>query len=170
MFTFARPSCVFLLAASGLFAQTAVRPAQRSRTSGMIGVAQGQTARLNVLNPEDSSSTVGCSGQLTFFDAQGRMLKSATVTVLPGQSASLDVRGDSELALPANGRGEIRATITIPAALPPSGSAAPTPAPCRLIGTLEVFDTLSGQTETILAGWHRVGNPAATPVAASGGQ
>ena len=168
MFSFAQRISVFALAAVGLYAQTATpAPTQEVSTFGMIGVASGQTARVNVLNPGILAPAVGvlCSAQLTFWDAEGKELKTTSVTVAPGTSASFDAVSDADLAIAANGRKEIRATIAIPITVPPppSTAAATVAKPCALIGTLEIFDTLSGRTLVSLGAPHPV--PSIVPVA-----
>jgi hypothetical protein len=50
----------------------------------------------------------------------------------------------ANLALVVDQRREIRATITIPPVLPPSGSAVPLA--CKLIATPEIFNTIDGHT------------------------
>ncbi len=93
------------------------------------------------------------------------MLKQSTVTVLPGQIGSLDLFTDADLALPAVQRKQIRATVSVPLIPPPASAAAaskPSPA-CRLIGTLEIFDALSGKTDVVLGATHPVPVIAATP-------
>lgn len=162
MFTFAQRIFVFALAAVGLFAQSSpATPAQVDRTSGMIGIVEGQFARLNALNPGVAAPAVGvvCSAALQFWDGQGKLLKSATVSVVPGKSTSLDLFGDKDLALLGDDRREIRATITIPPVLPPP-SATPPSAPCNLIGTLEIVDTPSGRTQEVIGVVHPVPSPA----------
>jgi len=89
MFTFTQKMCVFALAAVGLFAQsTPVVPAPETRTSGVIGVTDGQVARVNVLNPGVAAPAVGvvCTATLNFWDGKGALLKTAPAIVLPGQS------------------------------------------------------------------------------------
>jgi hypothetical protein len=159
MFTFAQRMCVFTFAAIGLFAQAI--PAQETYTFGMIGVAEGQTGRLNVLNPGVAPPATGlvCSALLTFLDAKGNTIKSEVVSVPPQQSMSYDLFSDRDLALVTNERVEIRATITIPPILPPVSSTAPASAPCKLIKTLEVFDSLTGRTQALLDRAHLVPNP-----------
>jgi len=170
MFTFAQKMCVFALASVGLFAQsTPVAPAPETRTSGMVGVTDGQVARVNVLNPDVAAPAVGvvCTATLKFFDGAGALLKSGPVIVLPGQSQSLDVFGDKDLALTGATRREIRATVTIPAVVPVSTATSTPPAACSLIGTLEVFDEISGKTLVVLGLPHVVSSPSATPVSAN---
>ena len=53
MLSYAQRICVFMVAAAGMYAQTAApnMPVTDTRTSGAVGIAQGQTARFNVLRP-----------------------------------------------------------------------------------------------------------------------
>jgi hypothetical protein len=142
-------------------------PTQETRTTGVVGIAYGQTARFNVLNRGIAAPAVGvvCSAVLTYYDGKGAMLKQSTVTVLPRQIGSLDLFSDADLALPAVQRRQIRATVSVPLIPPPASAAAdskPSPA-CRLVGTLEIFDALSGKTEVVLGATHPVPGVAATP-------
>lgn len=77
------------------------------------------------------------------------MVKTATLTITPGMNQYVDVRSDVDLNLIAVGdRHEIRATVSTPAITPVSTSPTTTPAPpCKLIGTLEVFNVITGQTQ-----------------------
>ena len=115
----------------------------------MIGLAEGQTARFNVLNPGVLPPALGtvCAATLAFIGADGKVLKTASVTVTPGDAQFLDLFGDADLALMIDQRKQIRATFTLPALTPPpittNASAAPQSA-CTLIGTLEILDTLTG--------------------------
>jgi hypothetical protein len=163
MFKHAQRICVFTLAATGLFAQTV--PTEETRTTGAVGIAYGQTARFNVLNRGIAAPAVGvCSAVLTYYDGKGTMLKQSTVTVLPGQIGSLDLFSDADLALPAVQRKQIRATVSVPLIPPPASSTSDKPSPaCRLVGTLEIFDALSGKTEVVLGATHPVPAIAAAP-------
>lgn len=173
MFRYTERICVFTLAATGLWAQqttpTPPVPMPATRTSGIIGVAEGQTARLNILNPGVAAPALGvvCSAVLTFYDSDGKAIKSSTVSVTPGTAAFLDLFSDADLALAADERKEIRATVTIPAvAPPPAGTTASAPARgCELIGTLEIFDGLTGRTEAVLGHLHAIPSVIATPAA-----
>jgi hypothetical protein len=162
MFTFTQKMCVFAMAAVGLFAQsTPVVPAPETRTSGMIGITDGQAARLNVLNPGVAAPAVGvvCTAALNFWDGKGALLKTAAAIVLPGQSQYLDLFGDKDLALTALDRRQIRATITIPAIAPPPASATAQPAACTLIGTLEILNESTSKTEVVLGIGHVIPSP-----------
>jgi hypothetical protein len=167
MFQSAQRISVFVLATVGLYAQTAITPPlQVARTSGMVGIAEGQSARLNALNPGDAptSTAAGCSALLAFLGDDGKVLKSAIVNVTAGAGAHIDIDSDKDLALAVNARREIRATITIPPAPPPTAtSTTPVKPVCKLIGTLEIFDTLNGHTLVSLGVGHPVPNPVATP-------
>ena len=119
------------------------------QTFGMVGIAEGQTARLNVLNVGVQAPALGvqCSAALSFLDDQGAVLKTATVTVIPGRSASLDLDADTDLKLSTNQRLQIRATIQIPPAV--SSSAQPVSS-CPLTPTLEIFDRFKGKTSVVM--------------------
>jgi len=166
MFKFAQGICVCALAAIGLYAQTTpIAPVQVTLTSGVVGIAEGQTAQLNALNPGIAPPATGviCSGLLTLLDANGKVLKSGLVSVTPGTSAHIAIDSDKDLALLADERRDIRATITIPPVPPPAGSTTPVTPVCKLIGTLEIFNTLDGRTQVTLGTVHLIPSPTATP-------
>jgi hypothetical protein len=163
MFKLAPRICVFAVAVAGLMAQTPPTPVQTVGTTGMVGVAEGQFARFNVLNPGVLPPAIGvvCNALLTFIDAQGAVRKTKLVSVNPGQSAFLDLFGDVDLALAVGERKEIRATFTTPPVIPVA-SVTPVAAPCTLRATLEVIDALSGKTQVVLGGIHLV--PGSAPL------
>jgi len=165
MYKFAQGICVFALAAIGLCAQTApIAPTQVTVTSGIVGIAEGQTAQLNALNPGVAPPAMGeiCSGLLTFLDNSGKVLKSKTVSVAPGTSQSLVIDSVIDLALAGDERREIRTTITIPPVPPPSGSTTAVTPVCKLIGTLEIFNTIDGRTQVTLGTVHLLPSPVAS--------
>jgi hypothetical protein len=150
-------TCVYGLSILGLagaaVAQTssaaAVAPA--FRTSGMVGLTAGQTARLNVLNPGTEGPIIAganCAAQLSFVNAAGVVVKTAPVNVMPGQSVPFDLNRDVDLASVTDLRAQVRATIQAPGATP-SATAATTATTCRLIPTLEVFNNDTGRTQFI---------------------
>jgi hypothetical protein len=163
MYRFAQRICVFTLAAAGVFAQVVTTPAV-TRTTGMIGLAEGQTARLNALNPgvrpSVAAPVVGgsCSAMLAFVDGAGKVLKTMNVSVAPGQSTPFDLFSDADLNLALDVRTEIRAVIIPPVVIPvvSTGSTPMQPATCTLIGTLEIFDSLTKRTQAVLGGMHDV--------------
>ena len=137
MFKFAQWICVCSMAVAALDAQTSPpAPFQVMLTSGMVGIAEGQTAQLNALNPGVAPPALGeiCTGLLAFVGDDGTVLKSLTVHVAPGTSQSLALFADKDLALAVNARKEIRATIKVPPVPPPTTSATPVMPVCRLIG------------------------------------
>jgi hypothetical protein len=154
MFHLTRSMCVLALGAISLAAQTI--PVDTVRTTPMVGIAFGQTARLNLLNPGPVSTAVGvvCTAAVTYFDASGAVLKSASVAVAPGTSMPVDLHSDTDLSLAANARREIRATIAMPAVPPPAASSTSTatniPPACKLVHSLEIFDSITGRTQTIV--------------------
>lgn len=163
MFPCIRLTCVFALVGAALMAQTATStPIPEVRTTGMIGIADTQTARLNLLNPGIQPPAMGvvCTAKVSFLDANGNVLKSGNLVALPGKSASIDLRSDTDLSLAVNERKEIRVQITIPGLAVPPPATAPTAAAqaCNAVPTLEIFDTVTGRTIVTLG--HTVAIPA----------
>src|SRR5580700_3861225 len=148
---------VFVFVAAGLYAQTTApnMPVIDTRTSGAVGIAQGQTARFNVLRPNETA-TATCSAVLTYFDGAGTQLKTSTVTVAPGTAGYLDLFSDTDLALMVDQRKQIRVTVAVPVTTPTSSvsstsSTTVTAVPvCRLIPTLEIFDEVTGKSSVVL--------------------
>jgi hypothetical protein len=152
MFKFAYRIIVFALMAVGLYAQTT--------TTGIVGIAEGQTARLNALNP----GVAICSGLLSFVGDDGTVLKTKTVNVAAGASGEVILDSVSDLALAANARRDIRATITVPPVPPPTAASTTSVTPvCKLIGTLEIYNTLDGRTQVTLGTVHLVPSSVVTP-------
>jgi hypothetical protein len=164
MLNYIRSMCVLAVSALALPAQTAA-VAATVKTTAMIGLAQGQTAQLNLLNPGAPAAGAICTAAVTYFDAGGAALKTSTVSVAPGTSSAVDLT-DTELSIAVGARREIRAQFSIPAVLPPAstGNAPMIPASCTLIPTLEIFDSASGRTLVSLGGAHAVPSGIATPV------
>jgi hypothetical protein len=171
MLNYAQRISVFIVVAAGSYAQTAApnMPVTDTRTSGAVGIAQGQTARFNVLRP-DKAATATCSTVLTYFDGTGKQLKTSTVTVAPGTLGYLDLFSDTDLALAADQRKQIRVTVAVPLVIPSSSSSATTAKPipvCRLIPTLEIFDEVTVRTNVVLGGFHHIADETATPTPAA---
>lgn len=150
MFHTTRLMCV--LAAGGLSLAAQTVPVESVQTTPMVGIAFGQTARLNLLNPGDRPPALGviCTAQVTYFDGAGIALKTASVSVAPGTSVPVDLHSDLDLSLAVNGRREIRAAIATPTVPPPSATSTTTPPACKLIHSLEIFDTLTGRTQAVI--------------------
>lgn len=146
---------LFCLSAFGLHAQTIKLPNfsfQQTQTFAMVGVAEGQMAQLNVLNPTvptASNATSTCSALLAFVDSTGKVVASKTVSVPPGKSLSLLIDSQKDLNLAVGAREEVRGTITIPpAAVTTLGAIAS--ALCTLIPSLEVMNSLTGMTQFVM--------------------
>ena len=117
-------------------------------TFGMVGLAGGQTARLNLLNlGVQSPGAPTCLVSLVFLGDQGELLKTNTLNVGPARSVFLDLDADTDLALAANQRRQIRGLIA-PIAAERGGIAAASA--CPLLPTLEIFDWLTGKTSIVM--------------------
>jgi len=115
-------------------------------TFGVIGLAPGQTARLNAFGlPLGGPIIAGgsCQVTLSFFDDQGNRLKTATQAVNQGKTVPLELdRGEIDSnATRAEIRGEIFAAFTAGN----DGSAAPSR--CQLVPSLEIYNQATGRTE-----------------------
>jgi hypothetical protein len=126
--------------------------AQSGSGFALIGIAAGQSARVNALNAArlDPAGTRTCGVILQFQDSQGQVLTQSTVSLAPGKSASLDLSYDSLKATDL--RVQIRAVLIYGY----SGGANPPPgvlnrtACDNLVPSLEVYDNASGRTSLIL--------------------
>ena len=145
---------VFSLLAALVMALVPAR-AQPSSEPGvgfaMVGIAAGQSARVNALNMGSRSSTQNssCSVTLQFLDTQGQVLKQTVVTLRPGKSASLDLSHDQ---LPGD---DLRAEIRTVLLFGYSGGAPPGPEilqqfDCNIVPSLEVYDNDTGRTSFVL--------------------
>jgi hypothetical protein len=160
MYRLLSSTCVFMFT-SGLIWTAAAQNSPAGPvvvTSGMVGIAEGQAAQINVLNPGGATSVAGCAAVLSFLDDQGNLLKSATVMVARGASQSLRVDADIDLKLTVDARREIRAEVQVPVPPPPS-TAVTTPVTtpgCKLIPNVEVLDRITGRTQVVLGAGHIV--------------
>ena len=114
---------------------------------GMVGIADGQTARLNLVNvsaPDDLLLPPPCRAQLQFLDADGNVLAQRRVVVAAGHAAFVDFRPSfaptniGDVLGPA--RAEIRAAV--------DSADGVVPPPCR--ASLEIFDNVTGRTQIAL--------------------
>jgi len=126
-----------------------------AETTGIVGVASTQTARLNVLNlqPVIPGVTAAlCPATLEFYDETGALLKQLTVTTVPpGTAASLALKPVVPSAA-VSARAQIRAVVLTPS-VPVSG---PIPAPfmpvnigCAVMASLEIIDDSTGATHIL---------------------
>jgi len=136
-----------LLLAVGLFSRHAgaFNPQPDPPGYGMVGIADGQTARLNIVNIGVPDPTTGvppdpCRARLQFVDADGSELASRGVAPEMGHAKFLDF---TPSFLSTNGgplRAEIRAVVLTDNGAPPG--------PCRV--TLEIFDNVTGRSDIVL--------------------
>lgn len=162
-----------ILASANLMAQTSAPAATTipGATSGMIGVAFDQTARLNVLNlnPDAGTPTV-CSVQLEFVDAQNNVLKQSIVAnIPPGQAVALDLRRE-DIAAATPARLEVRGVVRSPAILPPATASGspniPVGPACKVAANVETFDDANGATLAIVGVVHPLpASPVPVPAA-----
>jgi hypothetical protein len=150
-------SAAFLFAAP-LLAQTTLPGGvttpivvQQTFTTGMVGFAANQAARLNVfnLNAVPPSTTTpqpaNCTVELQFYDNKGALVSQYVVpNFAPGQATSSDLPYAS-LTTESLVHAEIRGVVVINPAPSPVESPAPV-GNCSVFTTLEVFDATTGST------------------------
>jgi hypothetical protein len=105
---------------------------------GMIGITPVDTMQLNIVNVELSGIPPGpCKVTLRFLNSSGTILKQQTVTVKPTQAASLTITGGE-----AGGgfRNEVHPVLVVPANEATG---------CSAIGSVEVFNSTSGETTLV---------------------
>lgn len=114
---------------------------------GMIGLGNGATARLNVVNlvrtpPPVAIPQAPCKLELDLYDSQGKLLKQKTIANLGyGQADFVEVL-----------RSDIASTV---AHVELTGAVKVGSSPsifCNVSATLEIFDNVTGTTTAILAG------------------
>lgn len=70
--------------------------ANRTSNFGMVGIAAGQTVRINVVNTIGDPDILPTPVVLTFFDNEGRIIiEEASISLRPGQSAFLDFNANT---------------------------------------------------------------------------
>jgi len=122
-------------------------------TFGMVGLNTGQTARLKAFAlPLGGPLISGASCQVTFdfYDATGKIVKTGTATVAQGAAVHFDMLRTEvdSLAGRSEIRGAVRAAFVTPSPMLTPGT--PVSAYCSILPTMEIFDTLSGQTTVVL--------------------
>ncbi len=139
--------CVALAGAQGPTVPIPIN--SQTQTTPMVGISNGQVARLNALNPgvpAPLATGALCSAQLSFVDANGVTLKTKQVLVAPGKSEPLDLDHDTEAGPDTGGRFELRAVLRIP----PVGAAGAAPGFCTIVPSLEIFDADTGKTIVVV--------------------
>ena len=102
---------------------------------GMMGVTPSDTIRINVVNMQFGGFPPGpCNVTMKFLDTNGKILEQKTFTINSTQAASLDYT-------PAVGAAGFRSEVHPVLAMPSSE-----PTGCSAVGSVEVFNTISGET------------------------
>ena len=119
---------------------------------GMLGITDGQTIRISVVNtalPNVKQSSNPCRVVLTFRNAEGEIFRNAsgneisrTEFLQAGKSFYLDLNGDDFIKEIRGGRLQLRPVIQIQQA---DGSRLQSPDPC--IPTVEVINNANRRTE-----------------------
>jgi len=150
-----------LLIASSLWtgaalAQNPVSILTRTVNLPVVGLASSETAQVNVINLAVSvvpvvteaslppgGTIATCTGGITFYDANGNAITSASFTIGTGQiySAPLPYSDIPSADRPTtgNGRTAVWATVAINGPNNPGS-------PCTLASNIETYDTASGVT------------------------
>ncbi len=116
-------------------------PPPQQQDSSIVGLAPGESARLNVLYPTVPVPVLQpiCTVSLIIADDQGNVLKNlADVPILGGKAVSLTLNADTDLSA-TQGRAQIRGFSLTPATSSVGGY-------CRLIPSLDIVDNSTGRT------------------------
>jgi hypothetical protein len=115
--------------------------------TGMFGITQNQTARINVANPDNGYFVPCIKVELTFADSDGNILSQKVYDIEAGKAASLDLKG-SEIVGRDSKRSQIHARVRF-VGTPDTRTYMWTP-------ILEVFDNESGETRFLLPALQKV--------------
>lgn len=119
----------------------------RSEDLPVMGVAITDTLQVNLVNTAAASSSgtaASCTGSVSFYNAAGSILGTATnFTLGSGQISSVKLPYAS--AGGSGSRALVRTVVTSQGTAPPT-------APCALGVTLETYDTATGVTHAFAAG------------------
>ena len=115
-------------------------------SSGMVGIASGQTLRFNVVNVgAPNPSPLPCVLALAFLDSDGKIVKQKFVSLGSGKAAFLDLEMSG---VPGPDRVQVRGISYNPLLAAPGSI--PQPISCSLVPTLELFDSESGRSAAIV--------------------
>jgi len=112
---------------------------------GMVGIAQGQTARINLVNTESPGALPPpCRAYLRFLDSDGNALATLAVEAAAGHATFLDYAANF---VPVNTVGD--AATPLRAEIRPIAhfDGNRVPPPCRV--TVEIFDNATGRTNVL---------------------
>lgn len=132
-------------------------------TFGMVGIIDGQTARLNaLLLPTGGPLVAGgsCQVTFTFLNDQGATIASATMPATQNQAVHFDI---PPLPTAATTRTEIRGTVQVAFTVTPGSTAMAAGPSCAVVPTMEIFNPITGQTDLVLENPHSL--PEAIPLA-----
>ena len=169
-----------LLSGSQFLAQAQVIPVTNpgsAVTSGIVGVTNSQTARLNVLNLQPviaGVAAVACPATLEFYNDAGKLLlQSAVTNISPAKAISLVFPPPATTVTASAARTLIRAVVTTPSNIlmsPSTGSTSPTVMPvalgCNVMASLEIIDNSTGATHTFTTDFRPVVSTNIVPLAA----
>jgi hypothetical protein len=106
-------------------------------------ITLGETLRVNIVNLGDPTVPPGpCDLEVTFFNALGQTVKTSNVSVNVGQIGGATVnfleasQADATVAAGSSLRQVLRPVISV---IPPG--------PCRVVMSLEVYESTSGRTQ-----------------------
>jgi hypothetical protein len=138
-----------LLFASQFLAQAqSTGVTQSTLTSGIVGVASGQTVQLNVLNLQETSSSATaaeCLVTLEFFNESGTQQGPTLSKSMPPRTA---VSQSYTPSATATTRAEIRAVVITQSVSAAAGSTViPVGAACNIMPSLEIIDGSAGATQ-----------------------
>lgn len=142
-----------LLFASQFLAQAqSAGVTQFTLTSGILGVASGQTVQLNVLNLQETGSSATaaeCLVTLEFFNESGIQQGPTLSKSLPPKTAvSLPYTPSYTPSATATTRAEIRAVVITQSVSAAAGSTViPVGTVCNIMPSLEIIDGLAGATQ-----------------------
>jgi len=133
----------FRLLATIIFSAVVARAqgftAPQLHNSSVVGIASGQTAKLNVLYPSipaPLASQATCSVTVSIVDEQGGILKTQDFQMIGGKTASISVNADTELPSHA---AQIHALVLTPATSSGGGY-------CEVLPSLDIVDNNTGKT------------------------
>ena len=124
---------------------------------GLVGITQGQTIRINVINtsdpPDPDTPPNPARVVITFRDGNGNLFRNAEGNLIRrvallkgGESASLDLKADNfARSFDGTGRLQLRPVAQIQ---PADGVNGTPPDPC--IPTVEVFNNANGRTQFVM--------------------
>ena len=130
-------------------AVSAQTTANISRSTGMFGITQNQTARLNVVRDDPFfQDDPFLRVELSFVDGEGNILSQQVYNIEAGKAAFLDLKGSDVIGRSGN-RAQMRAVVKF-VGTPDTRLVE------NCIPTLEVFDNESGETRFLLPAVQKV--------------